>query len=157
MRHKNIGFNYRMPQLVAFYLNTEMSVLPDNIAIRNNNARLWAQLCDRYGMQYQKSNGKKNNYWSFTAIAQDTMEWEELYKECAKEGTNFYGAWALNYKEAPIKKALHETTKIWLAKQKCPMAENLHDRLIQLPTGGDRTNDMRSFAKALEKVTNCKR
>jgi dTDP-4-amino-4,6-dideoxygalactose transaminase len=135
-----------MPQIVAYYLNNQVRTLRDEINMRKQCASKWKESINEFidaAIMFPQLRIRNHDNWCYTVALVDEKLWNPIYNICSKLGTNFYGAWALTYKELPFQN---------IGMHNCRNAEKLHDKLIQLPIGGDRTRDIENFHKAVKTV-----
>lgn len=137
-RHEFIGFNYRLPEVCAAMAVAQLEKLDMLVKLRQDIAKLYEKAIQ--GCKWLKAQktpaGYENSFWTFVMkLDTNQVSWEDFRKAFVElGGERYYGAWSINYLEpayaGPDSPTHRPEYKIGL----CPIAEELHPRLIQLKT-----------------------
>ena len=128
-RHEVIGWNYRMPEVVAKNALKQVKVLEDITNTRVKVAEAIRDVLKDYpffSLQVEPKD-RTNSYWCVAAVYHDEVTgipWSTFYAMVVERGgSGIYGAWLPPYKEQALEGY----------KANCPGAEYLSQRLMQIP------------------------
>jgi len=145
-RHDLIGWNYRMPELVAENALEQVKVLKEIVQRRIDAAIIIRQVLREYpyfSLQAEP-NDRTNSYWCVAATyhpGASDMTWSKFYKRVVElGGEGFYSAWLPPYQEQAINSI-----------GDCPGAEFLSTHLMQFPNNYT-TGEAKRQAYILRKV-----
>jgi perosamine synthetase len=161
-RHVSFGFNYRMPELCAAVALAQVERADELVTRRVEVAQLFLEQIRGYDwLSAQGSrSGATNTYWSVVLrIDHPRVTWHDFRKTFLQQGGDpFYGAWKLTYLEplfehgCPVRHPVYEGAYQQYAPGLCPVAEEIHHRLIQLKTNYWRWEEAERQAEALART-----
>tara|TARA_Y100000310_G_scaffold336615_1_gene421646 strand:- start:59 stop:1261 length:1203 start_codon:yes stop_codon:yes gene_type:complete len=146
-RHDGIGWNYRMPELLAAVGLAQLERIDELVELRKNSAQLFIDVMnDTDFLIPQKVPSRyTNSYYTLGVLYEGELKYgvtwkkfRELYIE--EGGDGFYGAWSVPYLEPVIKEEkfvkryLEIYNKIHYKKGICPIAEDIQKKLMQFKT-----------------------
>ncbi len=144
-RHVILGWNYRMSDLCAAVALGQLERIDDLVSARVNSANLYSEaLGDCEWLVPQRvPDGNKHSYWTYVLCLDiNRVTWMEFRKKYTEfGGDGFYAAWKLAYQEPMFRnKSFLNREKLGIYDDydynnvRCPNAEYLQPRLIQLKT-----------------------
>ena len=135
-RHDTIGWNYRMPEFNAAIALAQLERADELVNLRKKAGAHFANaisVCDYIKAQ----KGIPNSYYTFGAVYEGPVSWEEFRKEYIRYGGDgIYGSWSVPYHEPALSHL----------KGDCPIAEMIQPKLMQFKT------NYRSEDLAIEKA-----
>jgi len=153
-RHVSLGFNYRLSELCAAFLLGQLEKLEDFVDRRRQCAAAFREVVDGCDWLIPQANPPEylHAYWCYAVrmdVNGDTSMWQKFYDRFVElGGDNFYGAWALTYKE-PIFKSLCPQSP---ATGRCPVAEEIQPFLIQFKTHYEKREIAERQAEILDRT-----
>jgi len=134
-RHGVIGWNYRMPEIVAAQALPQVERLTEIVNTRVQIAELIREVLKDYpffSLQVEPKD-RTNSYWCVAAVYHEEesgVSWSEFYDKVIEHGgEGIYSAWLPPYKEPAIERLGYVGD--------CPGAEYLAPRLMQIPNNYD--------------------
>ncbi len=130
-RHVMLGYNFRMPEVVAAMGIAQLEKMNDLVAKRIAIAELYAQAvkgCSWLTPQASPA-GYTHSWWTYVLkLDTNKISWKDFRQRfLALGGDRFYAAWALTYREPAL-------AYMKIPQGACPVAESLQPVLIQLKT-----------------------
>ena len=164
-RHVSMGWNYRMPELCCAVALAQTENIEKLVNMRIEVAKLFQAASegfhDWFTPQYVPS-GYKNSYWTWVvALDPYVATWDEFYnKFIALGGEGPYGAWKLTYLEPMFENRNLLGREKFISPKRfaeygpglCPIAESIHDRLLQFKTNYWDFEEAREQARILRKT-----
>lgn len=141
-RHDSLGFNYKMPELIAAVALAQLERAEILVNQRIKVAKIFDQVL-RNNSIFQKQTepeGYKHTYWTYIlALKTDhpEIDWHRFRALFKKNGgDDFYAAWQLNYLEPVFQNLNQNSSKIWQKYQRelCANAAYLQPRMLQFKT-----------------------
>jgi perosamine synthetase len=135
VRHRRLGFNYRMADAVASVGCEALATLPQSIFDRAAAAQLYQNAISRCDWLTPQAipDGWYHDWWCYAIATKLPAQQSELQRRMHGLGAEVpYAAWRLSYREPALEHLPHEH---------CVNAEWLQPRLLQL-----QTNSMASAA-----------
>lgn len=158
VRHMMIGYNYRLPEIVAAMALAQLGKLDKFVKMRQKIADLYSAAvkgCD-FLMSQKVPKGLVNSYWTYAMkLDTDRVSWEEFRKVFRKKGgERYYAAWKPAYLEPCLKNKKFNGHDVGYKEGLCPIAEDLQCKLIQLKTNFGDLDCARSQALILRETIN---
>lgn len=164
-RHVSLGWNYRMPELCCAVALAQVENIEALVDVRIQAAKLFAHASSEYHDWFTPQyvpKGDKNSYWTWVAkLDPKVASWEEFYNKFIELGGDApYGAWKLTYLEPMFKNRNLLGREEFISPDRlaeynaglCPVAEEIHDRLLQFKTNYWDLNEARQQAEILRKT-----
>jgi len=96
LKHDEIGYNYRMPNLNAALICAQLNQLKNYLINKRQTAGLYAKFCRENNIDFVlEAEGSKSNYWLNSIILKDKNEQQEFLKNTNKRGIGTRPAWEL--------------------------------------------------------------
>ncbi len=164
-RHVSMGWNYRMPELCCAVALAQTENIEKLVDIRIQSAKIFheasAAYHDWFVPQYVPE-GVKNSYWTWVAkLDPEVASWDAFYAKFAELGGDSpYGAWKLTYLEPMFENLNLLGREKFISPERlaeygpglCPVAEEIHDRLLQFKTNYWDLDEAREQAEILKKT-----
>jgi len=150
MRHKIIGYNYRLSDFSAAIVYGQLKKVNRLCEIRNNCAKEYNKIINQFKfVSTQKFNQYyKHGYWAFSLLFSKKKYYEIFKKNFNKNGGDyFYACWRIPYNEEFYK-------RLKIKHKKCEKAEKIQQRLIQLKTNYSDKKDLFKQCRVLKKTLN---
>lgn len=129
-RHLSVGLNYRMPEIIAAILCAQLDRVEDFVKLRRDIAAEYAEAvkgCSWVQPQMCPEHIRSASFCFAFAIGKEQTTWDEFRQTfIGLGGAPFFGAWKLAYMEPAYERHSREG--------RCPVAEDLQPRLVQLKT-----------------------
>jgi aminotransferase in exopolysaccharide biosynthesis len=124
--HDALGYNYRLPNLNAALLRSQLRKLEHNIAtkraLHDRYARLFA---DTPWQLMEEPLGTRSNYWLNAVIMRDRQERDAFLQACADGGIQARPAWDLCHEQPMHAHAMHDGLSV---------SRHVQERLVNLPS-----------------------
>lgn len=148
IRHTDYGFNYRLSELCAAVAFAQLEKLEHFVAMRQKCAAEFLDVISgcRWLKPQLTPEGIENSFWAVAMqLNTDFISWQDFFAEFINHGGDgFYGAWRLTYREPYFAGLFPEA--------KCPVAEILQPRMIQLKTNYGTDAEIGTQAMALKRT-----
>lgn len=156
LRHKWVGFNYRMADLCAAAALAQTERIEELVQARQDSAAIFEEA--REGCSWLRPQKVPqdyvHSYWTYVVALENGGEfsWSDFRKKYIEfGGDGIYAAWQLNYLEPALRGKDFGTGQAW-EKGLCPVAERLQPKLLQFKTNYYDLNEARMKAQALRKT-----
>jgi aminotransferase in exopolysaccharide biosynthesis len=94
--HKEVGFNYRMPNINAALICAQLECLPQFLKQKRILASSYKEFFESLDLSFQwEQEGTKANFWLNTVILKDTTSRNAFLKETNEKGVMTRPAWQL--------------------------------------------------------------
>lgn len=164
-RHVSMGWNYRMPELCCAVALAQCENIENLIDIRVQSAAMFHEASAEYHdwfVPQHVPDGVKNTYWTWVAsLNPEVASWEAFYAKFTELGGDSpYGAWKLTYLEPMFENQNLLGREKFISPERlaeygpglCPVAEQIHDRLLQFKTNYWDLNEARDQAEILRET-----
>ena len=164
LRHKSLGFNYRMPELCAAVALAQTERMDELIEPRKVAGQRFSEISKSFPdilKEQENYDGATNSYWTWVALLNQDISWMD-FKQCYLEfgGDPFYGAWALTFDEPFItnrcfykrEQFLTKNSKSNLLNPNCETASRIQKQLCQFQTNCYSHDHLNKQCFALEKT-----
>lgn len=148
-RHDSLGYNYRLSEVQAALLISQIDKVKDLVDYRIMCANAYKQaIADtncKFLLPQKVPSDRSCSYWSFSARLMGTKPtWEDFRQEyTGNGGDGFYSAWQVTYNEPFINGAL---------KNYCPVAEEVQKDMMQFKTNYYSMNDLQKIYEVMKKT-----
>lgn len=124
--HDALGYNYRLPNLNAALLRSQLRKLDHNIATKRDLHGRYGQLFAGTPWQLvEEAPGTHSNYWLNAVIMGDRAERDAFLQACADGGIQARPAWELGHEQPMYAHAMHDGLEV---------SRHIQDRLVNLPS-----------------------
>jgi perosamine synthetase len=153
-RHVDLGFNYRISEILAAVALAQLENLDNAVALRRAAAQAFDEVVSRCSWLIPQKipDDCHHAFWSYAVkIAPDRAEdlWQQFYDRFIEfGGEGFYGAWRLTYTEPIFRSGRYGVHEQGI----CPVAERIQPRLMQFKTNYWDTEEIARQAEALDKT-----
>lgn len=161
-RHVSMGWNYRMPELCCAVALAQTENIEKLVDIRIQSAKMFEEASAKYHDWFVPQyvpEGVKNSYWTWVAsLDPNVASWEDFYAKFIELGGDGpYGAWKLTYLEPMFENQNLLGREKFISPERlgqygpglCPVAEEIHDRLLQFKTNYWDLSEAREQAEIL--------
>jgi dTDP-4-amino-4,6-dideoxygalactose transaminase len=124
--HNEIGFNYRMVNVLAAIGMGQLEKIDDYIGIKRKNFLLYQELLSdrRYALLDEPAYAKSNR-WLYAVMCKDKKEKELLLRYLTSNGVEARPLWYLNHLQKPYLKC---------QSYKIERALRMHDTIVNIPS-----------------------
>ena len=163
LRHKSLGFNYRMPELCAAVALAQTERMDELIEPRKVAGKRFSEISKSFPdilKEQENYDGATNSYWTWVALLNQDISWMD-FKQCYLEfGGDPYGAWVLTFDEPFItnrcfykrEQFLTKNSKSNLLNPNCETASRIQKQLCQFQTNCYSHDHLNKQCFALEKT-----
>lgn len=124
--HDAIGYNYRLPNLNAALIRSQLRKLPHNIAVKRDLHGRYAKLfADTPWELVTEPDGTRSNHWLNAVLMCDRAERDAFLTACHAAGVLARPAWELGTDQPMYADAL---------RGDLPVSRDRQDRLVNLPS-----------------------
>ena len=124
--HDEIGYNYKLPNLNAALGVAQMESLPSYIQSKREVAHAYQQWGNEHGIQFlSEPENTRSNYWLNAMLADNREERDQLVMQTNKAGVMTRPSWV------PMHRLEINSNSPTMP---LPNTENIHDRLISVPS-----------------------
>lgn len=146
-RHKVLGWNYRMSEVVAAIALAQVERANDLLAARQDMAGAYAEAAADFPWFVEQATpeGATHSYWTWVALLpEEGPTWHEFRDRfLANGGGGIYAAWLPGYLEPAFQNLdllgreghLRAEVRDRYLRGLCPVAESVQPRLLQFRTG----------------------
>ncbi len=155
-RHELVGLNYRMPEVCAAIMLSQVEKSKMFLTKRVQCANSFKKIINKCEWLKLQNTPKKfrHTYWTLAFVidkSKTKITWNDFRNEFIKNGGHkYYGAWQLSYMEPVFFNK--KINGIHYKKGLCPVAEDIQPQIIQLKTNFENLSLINSQTKALTKT-----
>ena len=155
-RHDAIGRNYRMPDVCAAILLSQLEKLDMFVETRQKIGKMYEEAVKgcSWLVPQKIPEEYESAYFTVALLLKDTkITWQEFRKAFIEEGGHkFYASWELSYKEPILLNKVYPYNNIRYLEGLCPVAESIQPNLIQLKTNSNDIEMIKQQCEALKRT-----
>ena len=146
-RHDTLGWNYRMPELIAAVGLAQLERIDELLEYRQKSAQFFIDVMNKtdFLIPQRVPTGYTNSYYTLGVLYEGKekygVTWQDFRRLYLKEGGDgIYGAWSIPYLEPVIKdkkffgRYPEAYSSLYYGPGLCPVAEKIQKRLMQFKT-----------------------
>jgi perosamine synthetase len=146
MRHESLGWNYRMPEVIAAIVLAQTQRADQLVKVRRDTAARLLEIVDSVSWLVPQANyvESESSFWALgLSLERSDISWAAFYEEfLSNGGRGFYAAWALGYQEPAFSQLKLQHRDRFLTRDAAelfrsgqnPQAESLQRKIMALRT-----------------------